>query len=285
MGTAIEVRSTNLAADDFMAHGYELIGEPLNLHDSGRTWFRHAFECIEDVPNGRALVLGATPWLVDYFLCQKRRVLVADRSQLMLDSLATGLKSQVPTSECLPLTCDWIDLPDAVADLAVTVGDNSFSFLPFPTAWCDLCRFLSGRMLPGAVLAIRICSPPRRHRRRPTEALIDEFIHSGRHNWTALRAALLFACWNADRGTICTQEALATFDVHRSAFDNLLGRYGDADNDLVTMEKYRGVNAIYYAPTLDRALEVIGDTFVIRSVHFGPYAMSEYFPLIIASRR
>jgi len=65
----------------------------------------------------------------------------------------------------------------------------------------------------------------------------------------------------------------------------LLDRYGDADNDLVAMEKYRGVNAIYYAPTLDRALEVIGDTFVIRSVHFGPYAMSEYFPLIIASRR
>jgi len=273
------------AADDFMAHGYELIGEPLNLHRTGRSWFKHAFEGQTSVPNGCALVLGATPWLVDYFLEHGRSVLVADKSTVMLDGLRTRLSPRSLAKSYHSLNYNWTRLPNTIADLAVTVGDNSFSFLPFPTAWVDLCTFLSARMLPQAVLAIRICSPPRQHRRRTAAALIADFVKTGRFNWTELRAAILFSCWNANDGTIRTEEALATFNSDRVAFETLLRQHSAVDNDLVTIEKYRGVNAIYYAPTLDRALEIVSDRFFIRSVHYGPYAMSEYFPLILASRR
>ena len=81
------------------------------------------------------------------------------------------------------------------------------------------------------------------------------------------------------------EEALATFEAHCHDFDPIMfAGPSDTGNDLLSVEKYRGTGVTYFVPPLAQALARIGGQFHVRAVHFGPYEMSQYFPLIVASK-
>ena len=72
--------------------------------------------------------------------------------------------------------------------------------------------------------------------------------------------------------------------THGQKFDALLcACQVPEENDLVTMDKYRESGAVYYAPPLPSAVDVLRERFHVHAVHFGSYGMHEYFPVIVAS--
>jgi hypothetical protein len=119
----------------------------------------------------------------------------------------------------------------------------------------------------------------------PIEELVAGFTRRTSINYTEVRAALLFAHWNPVTYAINTEEVLDSYESNRRLFAPLLKRCADGvDNDLLTVRKYKSSGAVYYAPPLGEVLSLMGSSFRIRSVHYGPYAMSQYFPLIVASK-
>lgn len=273
---------------DFMVQGFELIEEPLNLKAVGQQWFKSVCETGEHGTAG-ALVLGATPWLVEYCLERHERVIAVDMSAPMLTRLERLLTEKRPSSDVGRVTllqCNWTEIPGHCGDVTLVAGDNAFSFLPFAEAWESLCRRLKCHMPAGSRIVTRFCSVPRAHREPTIADIVDQFEKGGLPTCTATRAALLFSCWNEVTAAIDTAEALRRYERNRSLFEKALQRRGvTGGNDLATVEKYRFADATYFAPRLDDALSVFRHWFSVSSVHFGPYPLSSYFPLIDATVR
>jgi hypothetical protein len=181
---------------------------------------------------------------------------------------------------------DWQDLPSVDESLATVVGDNSFSYLPYPHGWKNLATRLARCMQPGAKLLMRICSVPPSHCRTSVGEVVERYLAGDMLNCTEVRAALLFAHWNRSTYEIDTEEVLRTFETQRSEFAPLFDRFRPpADNDLETIRKYRGVRARYYAPPIEQGLTPLQPHFEVTSVEYGPYPMADYFPLVVARRR
>jgi hypothetical protein len=274
---------------DFMRRAYELNGEPLRLLDGGQRWFERVLSSESDTQRrSSALALGATPWLAQLLSRTFLRTTVVDASPAMLNLCAgsVGAHKPRPAAPVEFLRCNWLALPPAVGGLDVIAGDNAFSFLRFPDDWEQLLDILADRMTPNGVLFSRLLSVPAIHRRLSPAAIVEDAL--ARHtlvNFTAVRVALLFAHWDSTDFTIRPEDALATFDAHRAEFAPLLCDVMDmAENDLLSIEKYRGTAATYFVPPIAEAIALFERHFHVRAVHFGPYDMSQYFPLIVASK-
>jgi hypothetical protein len=273
---------------DFMRFAYELNGEPLRLLEGGQRWFRRVLAHeYSPQPNASALVLGATPWLTTIVCDTVAETAVVDTSAAMLAMCESWVRPQMfGCTHATFIRGDWLSLPDAVRGLDLVAGDNSFSFLPYPEDWDEMMDILADRMLTGSVLLARLLAIPAAHRRlRPAEIVANALSRQAVVNLTALRVALLFAHWDERDWTIRPEEALETFEKCRRDFDPVLCDAPDGTgNDLLSIEKYRGSGAIYYAPPFAETLARFERRFRVRAVYFGPFEMSQYFPLIVASK-
>jgi hypothetical protein len=268
---------------DFMAHGYNLIQEPLNLGDTGRRWWADICASDSPEPQQHGLVLGATPWLGALLSRTHACVTFIDGSDTMLANARAELGASVNARY---VQSGWHTLPKGSAPVDTVCSDNGFSYLKFPAGWAQLCDELASGMRPGARLFARALSCPNGHRQETATEIVSRFAGLERINYTEVRAALLFSHWRDAVFSIDTQRALDTYDANAAAFATLLPKgHAGEPNDLQTMEKYRGAGAVYYAPPLDQWLAVVRRRFRVEAVHFGPYAMGEYFPLVSAVRR
>jgi SAM-dependent methyltransferase len=270
---------------DFMSAGWHLIGEPLNLHEAGQRWFADVCGATQPDRDSLGIVLGATAWMGSLLRGMHREVALVDMSQAMLAMARAELGAEAAPTGVEFVQGHWQHLPAWRAVAGTVLGDNSFSFLEFPDGWTRLADQLADRMHPGARLFIRVLSMPVQHRAATVGEIVEQFVARESINFTEVRAALLFAHWRQSGYRIDTEEVLRTFESHAAAFAPLLDRCppGQA-NDLVTVTKYRGSGAVYYAPPLDEILHALRLRFRIKGVHFGPYAMAEYFPLVVAER-
>lgn len=274
---------------EFMRCAYELIGEPLNLLGGGQRWFRQVLGYeYSPRPDARALVLGAIPWLTRSMCEIVAHTTVVDTSAAMLAMCqsSVGPLALPPSNVAAFVRGNWLSLPESLRGLDLVAGDNSFSFLSYPEHWDELVDVLSRRMTDGSVLFTRVLSVPASHRRLcPAEIVSEALSRRAPVNLTAVRAALLFAHWDERNWIIRPEEALATFEAHQREFDALLYDMPDgAANDLLSIEKYRSTGATYFVPPLAEAIQRFGRHFHVRAVYFGPYEMSQYFPLIVASK-
>lgn len=271
-----------LTNNDYMHSSYARIGEPLNLHGRGQSWWKKLYDAEPPIA-GRGLILGGTPWLASHLAARLDKVYVVDVSAPMVSMLTDGASARM--SRLVPLQGDWRVLPPMCDGLDVVAGDNSFSFMPYPCGWNDLCAHLSARMRPGARLMMRVCSVPHDHRTEEPAEIVRRFSRKDSINYTELRATLLFAEWDRSTYSIDTESALVSFERHQRHFQPLFEKFPlPPDNDLLTLAKYRGSGAVYYAPPLDEILALLARSFYVTSVAFGPYGMANYFPLITAYR-
>jgi len=278
-------------AIDFMRRAYESNGEPLRLLESGQRWFARVLSHERDgTQSDTALVLGATPWLAGLIRGTAALTTVADTSTAMLNLCAESVRMSA-NGACRGridfLHRNWLALPPNVQGLDVVAGDNAFSFLQYPDEWDRLLELLADRMTAGAVLLSRLLAIPGEHRRLDAAEIIRATLaRRAPVNFTALRVALLFAHWDSAEYTIRPEDALDTFQEHRAEFDPLLCDVANAtENDLLSIEKYRGTGVTYFVPPLADAIAVFERHFRVSAVYFGPYEMSQYFPLIAAARR
>jgi SAM-dependent methyltransferase len=277
--------STTLAGIDFLSRDYSIIGEPLNLIDRGRDWFKRIC-CVDSRDmESSALVLGAIPWIGEHLRQYYKRVILVDVSPAMLEMTRLQLEhlNFAPYGRVDLVQANWTALPDFHEPLSLVVGDNSLSFLQFPDAWLRLFDDLARRMRPGARLLTRMLAIPATHRPLSIDDIICRFAGETYINSTEVRTLLLLSHWNPATYEIQTEDALDTFERNRLLFQPLLDRFtSNADNDLVTVRKYRDTGAVYFAPPLENILDVLRTRFRPIEVHFGPYPLQQYFPLIVA---
>jgi hypothetical protein len=273
---------------EFMRRAYELNGEPLRLLDAGQRWFTRVLAHeYSPHPNAGALVLGATPWLTGIISETVARTIIVDTSAAMLALCETATRPAAGgTNQASFVRGNWLALPESVHGLDLVAGDNSFNFLPYPEHWDEMVDVLDDRMSVGSVLFARVLSVPASHRRLCAAEIVSEALSRRVPvNLTAVRAALLFAHWDERNWIIRPEEALATFETHQREFDPVLCDTPDsAANDLLSIEKYRGTGATYFVPPLAEAIQRFGRRFRVQAVYFGPYELSQYFPLIVASK-
>jgi hypothetical protein len=92
--------------------------------------------------------------------------------------------------------------------------------------------------------------------------------------------------WDDTTYAIDTEKVIRSFDSNLPLFEQLIERFSpQSDNDLITVRKYRNAGAKYFAPPVPAILDIFRTKFDVTALHFGPYPMSEYFPLLVASRR
>jgi len=274
---------------DFMFTGYALIKEPLNLEAGGQEWVRKLFGHHGNPEASNGLILGATPWMIEMLGRRGyRNLVVVDMSKAMLCSAETALAPVLGESMKRTEFCEskWLEMRQPSRPFDTVLGDNSFSFLKFPADWSSLCNRLADMMSPCATLVARCLSVPQKHTALSVGAIVDKFLPEQSINYTEVRANLLFAQWNEKTWSIDTERVLDEFQSHRMELEPLFEKFGvGEDNDLLTVRKYRGAGAVYYAPPLPALIDVIEERFRITAIHFGSYRLGEYFPLVVASRK
>lgn len=272
---------------DFVSNRYAQVGEPLNLRGSARVWFAQIFERQPLPSRSLALVLGATPWIARMLRGALDHTTLVDINPKMLDTARAEISSSddgaAGTVELIE--ANWLALPALRAPVAIAVGDNSFSFVRHPEEWRQLCNALADRMHPGATLMARfLILPPG----RPTTVaeIIEQSLGATDVNYTAMRTAMLFAGASDDTFELYPARAVEMFDAHRTDLAALFERCPcTPDNDFFAIERWRGSRAVLYAPPLAQVLDALGERFRVRDVHFGPFDMAEYFPLVVATRK
>lgn len=270
---------------DYMAVDYDLIVEPLNLRDAGRAWFEAEYAHGRGgAPGGQALLMGAVDWMIDMLAASQSRVYVVDGSRRMLEKARVSAGTRSGTVEFV--SANWIDLPELPAPLDAVLGDNSFTFLEFPGQWEFMCRKLAARMGAGGVCFLRFFSVPTSHRKLPAAAIVEKYAGRETVNYTEVRTEILFSQWEPATYRIHTETALAFYEKHRGAFSALLeGKPAGFENDLESIAKYRNSGAVYHVPPLGEILRVLEKTFDIMQVSFGPYGLSQYFPLVTVKKK
>jgi SAM-dependent methyltransferase len=272
---------------NFVTERYAQIGEPLNLRGRSRAWFAEIFERQSLPARSLALVLGATPWIASMLRRALDHTTLVDINPGMLDTARAEISPSddgaAGTVELIE--ANWLALPALRAPIAIAVGDNSFSFVRHPEEWRLLCDALADRMHPGATLMARFLTLPLG---RPTTVaeIIEQSLGASDINYTALRTAMLFAGASDDTFELYPARAVEMFDAHRADLAALFERCPcTPDNDLFAIERWRESRAVLYAPPLAHVLDALGRRFRVRDIHFGPFDMAEYFPLVVATRR
>jgi hypothetical protein len=272
---------------EFMRTSYSTIGEPLNLLMKGQQWFRRIYDHECEASHGLALVLGATSWMADILSQRHKKTIVVDLSSAMLHMISQVLQNQTfEQKERIELVqANWLEMPAVCRGISTVLGDNSLSFLPYPDGWLRLFSILADRMESRAKLITRFLSVPHGHRPMSVEDIVVSYSQTTSVNYTAVRVRLLFSHWNPVTCGIDTELVAQTFEERKSEFEPLFQKFPSCDNDLKTVAKYKGFKAVYYAPPLEQVLSMVAQEFDVISVHFGKYDMSQYFPLIVASRK
>ncbi len=271
---------------DFISNRYAQVGEPLSLRGSSRAWFAEIFQRQSLPARSLALVLGATPWIARMLRGALDHTTLVDINPKMLDTARAEMASSddgaAGTVELIE--ANWLALPALRAPIAIAVGDNSFSFVRHPEEWRQLCDALADRMHPGATLMARFLTLPLG---RPTTVaeIIEQSLGATHINYTALRTAMLFAGAGEDTFELYPARAVEMCDAHRADLGALFERCPCTPDNDFAIERWRGSSAVFYAPPLAHVLDALGDRFRVRDIHFGPFDMAEYFPLIVATRK
>lgn len=297
---------------NYLSIGYDLIAEPLNLKQSGQQWFNEVFRQHAPCACGNALLLGAVVWMADRLLAGHEKCFVVDACHQALDRFQTAGQFNLNThdpydkhggdgkrqnrhkhhkthrgnSELRLVHANWTRLPDNIDNLTLITGDNAFIYLRFPDQWRGVLKDFHSRMAEGGVLLLRTFSVPDSHEIQTMEQIAESLRAAEAVNFTALRTKILFNFWNSETYAIDTEQVHAVYENKRHLFRRILNHCGviREPNDLDTIIKYRDCGIVYYAPPLGKILEMVGNCFDISCVSFGPYAMSRYFPLIVARK-
>jgi hypothetical protein len=272
-------------AKDYMSIGYELNQEPLLLSARGQSWFESIYNFYSNETSNSALVLGGVAWMASILAKSCKEINVIDHSSTMLENVWLNA-SETARSKLILTHSEWQDLSFPRQKLDVVLGDNSFTYMKFPLCWQQLSNIVADNMNQNGLLFLRSFSVPEDHVKQSVEEIVGHYRNQESINFTEVRTRLLFSQWDSVSYDIFPEQVLDYFIRNQDVFKCLMdGLPPGANNDLETMSKYRNSNLVYAAPPLLEKIKVLKERFDILGIHFGPYQMNEYFPLVVARRR
>jgi len=272
---------------EFINNYYALSQEPMNLRAVGQKWFDRTYrrECARQHSVG--LILGGTPWLGTLLKKKLKRTIMVDINPAMLDTAESAIKSTSDAhgGEVEYVCANWVAMPRFSSEIDVIAGDNCLNFLQYPEGWCHFFDDLVPRLSRNAELIIRFIAIPATHEAMSVDEIVEKYSAADSINYTQVRAHLLLAHWEPGLMAIRTEHVVDIFEANRSKFDPLFRKFPAPQNDLVTITKFKNSGFVLFSPPLEELLRFLSSYFQVKSVHFGPYGLSEYFPIIVAKRR
>lgn len=271
---------------EFINDYYALSEEPLNLRAAGQKWFAKIYHSESSPNHSVGLVLGGTPWLGSLLKTNLQRVMMVDLNPEMLQTARTEIEKSAQSSAEVSYICgNWLSMPEFPLPIDLVAGDNCLNFLQYPEGWMQFLDNLATKLSCQARLMIRFIAIPPTHKAITIDELVAEYLRADSISYTQVRAHLLLAHWRPDLLAIPTEQVVEAFDQYEGKFNSLFNKFPKRNNDLVTIRKFRGSGFMAYAPPLDDVLKFVMRKFEVTGIHFGPYGLAEYFPLITARLR
>lgn len=185
-----------------------------------------------------ALVLGATPELVDAVLGRGLHAYVVDRSQLMFEAASSRRRTAIEAREH-PIVADWLDMGAIeTGQIDLVLGDAALNNVPHDAmagTLRELARVIRPRslvllrqiVLPDSAVPAYEFTEARKLLRAGTIDLnaFDRIVRFYAFNSTALdprRHAL-----DARQVFACIREKFAAEELSRAEFDFLMSRYSE----------------------------------------------------------
>lgn len=271
---------------EFINNYYALSQEPMNLREVGQKWF-NAIYCRECRKHSVGLVLGGTPWLGTLLKRKGRRAIMVDINAAMLETAEREIERDCrPDVGHVEYVCaNWLELPEFSYPIDVILGDNCLNFLQYPDGWAHFFDALVPKLSEKAELLIRFIAIPPTHQAMSVDQIVRKYMQFPSLNYTEVRAQLLLAHWEPGPMSIRTETVVDVFEDNRTKFDPLFAKFPAAQNDLVTIRKFKNSGFVLVSPPLQEIVRFLSEYFTVSSIHFGPFGLSEYFPIVFAKRR
>lgn len=272
---------------EFINDYYALSEEPLNLRAVGQPWFEKAYDDECSGAHSVGLVLGGTPWLGGFLKRRVDHVLLVDINPGMLDTAEAEIESEKDggKGKVHYICANWLSLPEFQFPIDLVLGENCLNFLQYPKGWSHLFDSLMPKLTDRAKLVMRFMAIPATHRQLSVDEIVAKYLNADSVVYTQIRAHLLLSHWRPDLKAIPTEQVVRVFDAQESKFEPIFRKFPNPHNDLVTIRKFRNSGYSMHAPPLEEILEFLSGYFRIAAIHYGPFGLSEYFPLIIGARR
>jgi SAM-dependent methyltransferase len=272
---------------EFINNYYALSQEPLNLRTVGQRWFKNIYSRECSRRHSVALVLGGTPWLGTLLKEKGKTAIMVDINPAMLETAEAEVnRGGDRHSGRVEYVCaNWLDMPEFSSPLDLIVGDNCLNFLHYPEGWHRFFDSLPLRLSQTAELMIRFIAIPATHKPMSIDAIVAKYLMQDSISYTEVRAQLLVANWDAGSMAIPTEHVVDMFEANQSKFEPLFRKFPAPQNDLTTIRKFKSSGCLLFTPPLQEILRFLSGYFRVMSIHFGPYGLSEYFPVIVAKRQ
>jgi SAM-dependent methyltransferase len=225
-----------------------------------------------------ALILGATPELLDLDWPASSRVLAVDLSGSMIRAL-WGDRSNQRTHHW-PAQGDWRQLPVADASIDLMLGDGCFGVMPADQESFVLSAHRS--LKPGATWLVRVFIRP-----DPPESPVhvwQELLAGRIGSFHIFKFCLLDALADPD-GSVSVSLAWDALHKWSPSLEELAARLAWPIDEVRTIEAYRGQSTAYWLPTLEQFRSVMRPLFEEVSCHIPSYEMGERYPTFVFRSR
>jgi SAM-dependent methyltransferase len=224
---------------------------------------------------GRTLLLGVTPELA----FEDRDLVALDNSPEMIANVWPG-----DTARRKAVEGSWSEAILEAGGFQAALGDGALTCLPYPAGYNALFAEMARLLAPGGRLALRLFAAP-----RDCESIDDLVALAGRGqggSFSAFRMRLAMALAAQNGGNIHTPLILETFETRFADRQRVLTLNGWTDDDIETIEIYRGSSAWYAYPTVAQVQAVVPAGFsVIEAASSGGYELADRCPILVLERR
>jgi SAM-dependent methyltransferase len=208
------------------------------------------------------------------------RMIAVDKSADMIRALWPG-----NMGGCGEVICaDWREIPLAEATVDLVLADGSFSALPFPSGYFDLCAELRRVLRSHGQCVIRCFAQI--EKRETVEDVFADLSKGLIGNFHIFKWRLLMALQPDAETGVTVGSAWDTLHAAWPELDLLAKRFGWPEAEVRTVEAYRHVETRYTFPRLAEYLRFFPAAgFSVVKVATPTYELGERCPTVVLERQ
>jgi SAM-dependent methyltransferase len=264
------------------AQQWSLVRAPLRPSSEDIIFTRAAVaEWLRNTPrmDPTVLVLGVTQELCSLRVHGEGRMIAVDNSADMIRALwppDAGPRAEV-------ICANWHGIPLEKATIDLVLADGSFSALPFPTGYFDLCAELRRLLRPRGQCVIRCFAQS--EKRETVEDVFADLSGGLIGNFHVLKWRLAMALQLEAEAGVAVGSVWSALHATWPRLDLLARRFGWPEVEVQTIEAYRHGETRYTFPRLAQYLRLFPEAgFSVVKVATPTYELGERCPTLVLER-